>query len=413
LRYLDTVLRSSPVIPDAQRTSAVTSLWHDYSSDNLTSRQTARDRETAELLDRAALQKAHRAAKKRLRPSDTLIRAAVSELLRPYSGGHNGSYLRSVQDMVAKLYPADVATTAYIEKAAVNPAMTSVAGWAQELVQLAPADFLQGSGQPVLAALASLGAVTVSEPAKIVGRNPVAPSGGWVAEGAAKPVASLVLTSTPLAPTKICVISSWSEEVQDLAIASIEALVRDSLQHDLRAILDTTLLDSSAATSVRPAGLWSAPTTAVTPSASTNLTEACIADLQGLAAAVALNAPDAKLAYIMHSKQSIRVGVLAEQSPLGIDVIVSNYMTAGNVGCIDVNSLALMLGDIQFQASTEAALHMDTAPTALSATGSPNTIAAPLLSFWQAGLLALKSQLVASWVKRRTGCTALCSSVLW
>ena len=94
-------------------------------------------------------------------------------------------------------------------------------------------------------------------------------------------------------------------------------------------------------------------------------------------------------------------------------VISSGYMTAGTVGAIDANSVVTMLGDLQFLASSNATLHMSDTPTALSVTGSPNTIAAPVSSAFQMDLIALRSTLYVSWAKRRTGATALATSVTW
>ena len=88
-----------------------------------------------------------------------------------------------------------------------------------------------------------------------------------------------------------------------MSTPSIESVVRNVLQHDLSELLNTALLDSSAATSLQPAGLF-ASATSVTASTATPLSEAMITDLGALAAAVSTNAPDAQPVFIANSKTS-------------------------------------------------------------------------------------------------------------
>ena len=98
----------------------------------------------------------------------------------------------------------------------------------------------------------------------------------------------------------------WSEELVFSTPLSVENLVRDALQHDLGAISKSTLLNSNAATSVRPAGLFNGAT-AVTASTATSPSEAMAADLGALAGAVASNAPDAAVVVIANPKQAARL----------------------------------------------------------------------------------------------------------
>jgi hypothetical protein len=55
-------------------------------------------------------------------------------------------------------------------------------------------------------------------------------------------------------------------------------------------------------------------------------------------------------------------------------------MPAGSIGAIDTSAITMLVGQPQFAISNSAALRMDSAATALSATGAPNTIAAPVSS---------------------------------
>ncbi len=348
---------------------------------------------------------------KGLRPRDVLVRAATAELLRQPSGK---GMSESVDSSISRIYGGCVATEFYT-RAAVNPAATTVAGWAAELVNTATIDFVanemaQQSGFAQLAARA----LTVSlEPGvgviKIPSRaSPLTLMGAWIGEGGAKPVFSGGLTTTNLSPYKLSAMSTYTEEM--LASSMIEQIVREVLSHDLTALLDTALFDATAASAVRPAGLFNGAT-AVTASALTPANEAMIADLKGLAAAVAGSGnPDARVVYVVNPAQAVRIGILA---PNYENLITSGYMPAGSVGAVDASAVAMIISTPVFAVSRDAALHMDTAAAALSATGTPNTVSAPMSSLYQQDLVGLRCVLKAGWVKRRATATALASAVIW
>jgi hypothetical protein len=55
----------------------------------------------------------------------------------------------------------------------------------------------------------------------------------------------------------------------------------------------------------------------------------------------------------------------------------------------------------------------DTTPLALSATGAPNTVAAPIRSLYQTDSLAIRMTLDLNWAMRRTGVVAFVSTITW
>jgi len=77
--------------------------------------------------------------RKKLRPADTLIRAATTELLRQQTGPNQ---LEARDAVLERIYDGCPATAAYFAKAAVNPATTTTATWAAELVGTAMQDFM-------------------------------------------------------------------------------------------------------------------------------------------------------------------------------------------------------------------------------------------------------------------------------
>jgi len=237
--------------------------------------------------------------------------------------------------------------------------------------------------------------------------HPLVLSGDWTLEGSPKPVHAVSLSSITLAPSKLTSLAVWSEEIGSMSIPSIEAVVREALQHDLGGLLDTALLDATAASSSRPAGLWNAAT-AVTASTEAVKSDAMFEDLAGLTAAVSSGAPDARVMFVANPAQALRL----QMAGIG-DVVVSGYQTAGSVGAVDVNGVAMMVGGVRFLASNQATVHLSDTPTALSVEGTPNTIAAPTTSLFQQDLIGLRSVLLTSWKVRRTGATALATSVTW
>jgi hypothetical protein len=354
-----------------------------------------------------------RLERKRLKPADTLVRAAVTELLRQQIG-HNE--VEPIERVVDRRYGGCEATEFYI-RAAVNPASTTTATWAAELVGQAVLDFIASdmarqSGFAQLAQRAMVvplaaGVSSVSIPARA---SPLTLMGAWVAENGPKPVYAGVMSATTLTPCKLSAVSVFSEEM--LQRSAIEQIVRETLAHDLSALLDTALFDATAGSATRPAGLWNGAT-AVTASALTPANEAMIADLRGLAAAVnGAGNPDAQVAFVVNPAQAIRINLLAPQYA---NLIVSGYMAAGSVGAVDTGGIAMLVGMPVFQMSRNATLHMEnTAPLALgSGTQGSGTVAVPMRSLFQEDLVALRSVVRTSWAKRRTGAAAIASSVTW
>ncbi|MBT1512565.1 phage major capsid protein [Bradyrhizobium sp. SRL28] len=343
-------------------------------------------------------------ARKQLKPRDVIVRAATCEILR-----RRGVHTENSPALVERVYPGCEPTALYIAKAATSPAMTTVPGWAQELVIASNVDFIDSMAATSAFAALSQRALTLTgvKPRKIPSRvHPFALVGGWIGEGKPIPVASLGLTATTLTPYKLAALSTFTEEMQNYSIPEIELIVRQALQHDLGALLDQALLSADAATPDKPAGIFNG-VTPITKSAATPLTDAMLADLGALTAAVGANAPDAQVVFVANPVQALRMRAA------GLDIISSGFMAVGSVGAIDAGALVLLVDDIRFSASGEAVLHMETVPLPLSAVGTPNTVAAPMASLFQIDAVALRSIQWTGWKLRRTGAAAIVNSVTW
>src|SRR4029077_20332322 len=80
-------------------------------------------------------------------------------------------------------------------------------------------------------------------------------AGSFVGEGQPIPVRQGAFTSQSLTPNKMAVITTWTREIDEHSVPAIQGLLRDAIQYDTGVALDAILLDTNAATTVRPAGI--------------------------------------------------------------------------------------------------------------------------------------------------------------
>lgn len=353
-------------------------------------------------------------AKRERAPGELPTRLAVVTLLQKSEGTPRGKvFVESPQESAARHYPADNELRDIVTRAATPPATTTTPTYAAELVATSVIDFLGSGTTPSgFAALAARSlTVDVTGSAKVPARqHPAAPAGGWIGEGSAKPVFAIGLASITLTPSKLAALSAWSEEVGQWSVPSIEAVVREALTHDLNALLDSAAFDSSAATAVRPAGLFASATSVspATPGAGMTRNEAMVSDLQALHAAIATGAPDADVLYVVNPAQALRL-----RPAVGDDKVISTgFITPGVVGALDLGAVATMLGEITFTASRDASVHLSNPAEALAASGA-TAISAPVVSLFQSDLIGLRSVLKAAWKTRRSGAAALATGVSW
>ena len=92
----------------------------------------------------------------------------------------------------------------------------------------------------------------------------------------------------------------------------------------------------------------------------------------------------------------------------GLPIIESVNVTDGIVAFIGDGSMAFGSEHAPtFEESSDATMHFETSPTALSATGTPNTVAAPIISLFQQDLLGIKMTLGLDWRVTRQGGTQI------
>jgi hypothetical protein len=320
-------------------------------------------------------------------------------------------------------------------KAAVSPAITTVGGWAAELVQQIVADLmptlLPSAVYPTLSGMGLKLSFGRNGRIIIPTRN-VTPSiaGSFVGEGQPIPVRIAGFTSQTLVPKKMAVITTWTREMDEHSVPAIEGLLRDAIQQDTAISIDTVLLDANAATSIRPAGLRNG-VAGLTPTAAGGF-NALVGDLKQLTGAIltATNGNIRNMVFIMNPQQALSISFIQPPVPGGLfpfaaeinagrlnghPVIQSGTVPLGTVLCLDAADFVSISGDTpRFEISDQATLHMeDTAPLQLAAAGTPAVVAAPAQSMFQTDSLALRLILPMNWVVRRAGVVSWVAGVTW
>ena len=304
--------------------------------------------------------------RKKLRPSDVLVRAAVVELfLRRGIGGMPDT----ADDVISRLYH-DVRQPPGICNArrrrphergrrAGRASLLTPASSTFSAIWCARPPLRRWRRSPVFSRLKA------PAPSKCPARSPWSPVGGWVVEGAPKMVGAIGLTTTPMVPHRLAAISIFTQEMLDYSVVNIERLMRSALEYDLGGILDRSLLDNVVSSSSRPAGLLynvtPLPASALTPSS-----EALAKDIAALIAAVSTGHPDSKPIFIASTAQAGRL--MAAGYP---DVISTGHLAAGTIVALDSAALVMMVANPSFMVSSTGDLHMETSPLPL---GTPPNV---------------------------------------
>lgn len=346
------------------------------------------------------------------KPGDLVIRAAVCAFEGVVTGKHA---LNVLEDR----YRDDEATSVFV-RAAVDPAKTTVQGWASELIQTETVAFLETltdiSFYPRLAVMGANLQFGQGRGAIKIPSRAATPSisGSFVGEGQPIPVRRVGLTSKTLNPHKMGVITYFTKEMAKYSNPQIEGLLRQFIREDTADTIDTLLTDANAGTTTRPAGLLNgiSALTASTAGGWVAITE----DIDTLATPFDTARAGRNLVLLMNKREARKlalvpgpdgkIGSLRQVlSDAGITPISSVNIPAGRLIMIDAADFATAAGDSpEFDASEQAVIHAeDTSPAQISTAGSPNTVAAPVISMFQTASIALRMLLDVTWAMRRDG----------
>lgn len=333
------------------------------------------------------------------RDGSLVIRAIACRLL---------SHIRhqAAAEVAGSFWPRDLKL-----RSAVAPAMTTVAGWAAELVGSMVADIADRLLPPsVFSQLRAKGlAYEFTDGGgipKVPFVSPIA-SGSFVGEGQPIPARQLLIGTLNLPPKKIGSILAITSELLRGSPASTETSLQAIMGEDLGLMLDNLLLDDVAADEIRPAGLRNG-VAALTPSATDTPTEKAIADLNALLVAIA---PSPKPILIASPARAVTLSVRAPG--LTVPVIAAPFLPADMLIAIDAAAFASVVGPMDAQSSDEPIVTENTEPAAIGSPGTPPVVAAPVRSYWQTDALSLRSILDANWKLRRTGAVSWMSGVEW
>lgn len=255
-------------------------------------------------------------------------------------------------------------------------------------------------------------------------------AGYWVGEGAPKPVTKFTWTRTHLDPLKVANIAVITDELLRSSSPAADRMIRDALVEALRGRLDTDFIDPAKAASagVSPASI----TNAATPIGSSQGTPSTYVDSDDVAVDVQLamagfinanNAPTNGV-WIMSATRALALSLMRnalgqrENDGLsmnggtfaGLPVIVSEYISDTNVVLVNASDVYLADEDgFQVDASTEASLQMDSAPTNNSVTPTATT----QVSMFQTNSVAIRAERIINWALRRASAVQVLEDVYW
>lgn len=251
-------------------------------------------------------------------------------------------------------------------------------------------------------------------------------SGGdayWVGEGRPKPLTSFDFDTVTLRWAKIANIAVLTDEQVRFSSPSAETTVRTALTEAIAAREDITFIDPSvtAIPDTRPASITNGA--ASHPSSGADAA-AARADAGTLMMALAdAGLPYSQAVWIANSSTAIQLmlmqnalgqpefsGMTATGGTfMGRPMIVSDHIAS--VGSPGSSILVLMIpqevylsddGQVMVDASREASLQMDDAPTNASASGSPSTpTATSVVSMFQTNSVAIRAERYINWARRR------------
>ncbi|RLP22256.1 phage major capsid protein [Mesorhizobium sp. YM1C-6-2] len=346
------------------------------------------------------------------KPGDMVLRAGVVQLISYVSQ-------RDPLKVLEERYGDHEATQVFV-RAAVDPAKTTVSGWASELIETETVAFLETLREiSFYPRLAALGANLQFGPGrgqiKIPARSSTPSiSGSFVAEGAPIPVRRIGLTSATLSPHKMGVISYFTREIAKYSSPQIENMLRNEIRADTADTLDTLLIDANAGSSTRPAGLLNG-VSALSASSAGGWT-AIMEDIDTLAAPFDTAKAGRSLVLLMNRREARKLSMVPGPdgtfgamgkvlADAGITPISSVNVPEGRLIMIDAADFATAAGDRpEFDVSEQAVIHAeDTSPAQIGTAGTPNTVAAPVISMFQTASIALRMLMDVTWAMRRTG----------
>jgi hypothetical protein len=231
------------------------------------------------------------------------------------------------------------------------------------------------------------------------------PQAAWVSEGQPIPVVQGVSSAgVTLEPYKLATILPMTNEL--VRGSNAEAAMRRVLLENVAPTLDTALFSAAAAVpGGRPAGILNG-VAGLTPTAGGGLT-ALVGDLKLIASALAPAAGGSEPVLIVAPAQA---AALTQLPSMPWPVLTSAALSAGTIIGLIPGALATVIESPRIEARSDT-VHMDTAPTDISTSGS--AVAYPTRSLWQADSIGVRFIMPATWARRSSAAVAWISATTW
>jgi HK97 family phage major capsid protein/HK97 family phage prohead protease len=344
---------------------------------------------------------------------------------------HLRSFLeRRSPDEVVRTNFGGAQDLAVLVKAASDPAMTGVQGWAAELVGQSIGGFIDLLRPTSVffnlpMAQFTFGRGKIKLPGRAAGKTL---AGAFVGEGQPIPVKQMGFASATLEPHKLGVISTFTREIQAMSDPAIEPLIRAAMIDDTRETIDALLLDNTAAVAgVRPAGLQNIAGANTAASAGTSLANV-ITDLRTAVNALTTANMGRSLVWVMNKQRVMSLALMtnaagafmfrdeiANGTLLGLPLLSSTTVPAETVFLMDAAELAGAWDSVpQFDLSEQATLHMeDTTPLPIVDGATQPATAHPVRSLFQTASIALRMLWDLTWTQRRPGAVFVLTACKW
>jgi HK97 family phage major capsid protein len=363
------------------------------------------------------------------RKSDDLLFAkmATSALVAHIQG-------KSFEAAAAQTFESDRELQAVV-KAAVDPAMTSVSGWASELTRSGFGDFLAAMGPTSFyAQLAAAGttiqfganqSITLPTQGGAIGDL----AGSFVSEGSLIPVKRSTYSSKVLNRNKMAVISHMSREISQCSIPSLQSLVTAQILSDTQYAIDAALISANPAVPGKsPAGLLNGVT--MTPSAGSTAADV-LTDIRALVTPLIQQNCNASAIIIMLnpidelalSFVTSAVGTFVFRDQLaagrlnGYRVIVSGNIPAGTAIALDSSSFASAFDTPNFSVSDTASLvqanDVSPDPSVLDKKNFNAVTGGNVVSLFQQELIAVRMVMPLSWDMLRANLVTGVTGIAW
>jgi hypothetical protein len=204
-------------------------------------------------------------------------------------------------------------------------------------------------------------------------------------------------------------ISVFTRESVNGTTPNVESVVRATVDADIAAAIDSKLLDATAASATRPAGLRNG-IAAKTASNAANPLEAMIEDIGTLIGAIAGVAGNGPILLIAAAPQAHRLRMW-DRANVNYEVLSTGGLADGVVAALAANAF-VSAGDSapRFELASETTLHFESA-SPLDITSA--SVGTTVKSLFQSDLIGLRTIFEISWGLRSASGFTWMQNVNW